>query len=50
LNKGEGTTIIDKANAVGWYLTAVFKEGYAPRKGNDAYEWPVTAHACLLKF
>ena len=46
----ERSAILDKAQAVGWYLTTVFEEGNHPRKGDDAYEWPVVADTVLLEF
>jgi hypothetical protein len=36
LNEVEGTSIFYEANTVGWHLTAVFKEGDAPRESDDA--------------
>ncbi len=41
----EGTAIVDKAQSVGWHLTAVLEEGNYPREGNDADEGPVAANA-----
>ena len=41
LYQREGTAVADEAHAVGWHLTAVFKEGDAPREGNDAEQGPV---------
>ncbi len=41
LNQVEGTSVVDEAHPVGWYLTAVLKEGYHPREGDNAYQWPV---------
>ena len=41
----EGTAIVDKAQPVGWHLTAVLEEGNHPREGNDADEGPVAADA-----
>ena len=50
LNEVEGAAILDKAQAVSGYLTTVFEEGNHPRKGDDAYEWPVVADTVLLEF
>ena len=46
----ERTAIVYESDAVGWYLTAIFKEGYGPTEGDDSYQRPVAAHPCLLKF
>lgn len=40
LHKGVRSAITHKTNPVGRNLTAVFKEGYAPRKGNHTDERP----------
>lgn len=37
LHKVEWSSVINKAYAVGWYLTAVLKEGDGPREENDSY-------------
>ena len=50
LDEVERSAILDKAQAVGWYLTTVFEESNHPRKGDDAYEWPVVADTVLLEF
>ncbi len=47
LYEREGTTVSFKAHAVGGHLTAVFKEGYCPRKDDDAYQRPLR-NACIL--
>jgi hypothetical protein len=48
LNEVEGSAVLDKTQTVGGDLTAVFKEGDAPRKDNDAYQRPVVRHTVLL--
>ena len=50
LDEVERSAILDKAQAVGWYLTTVFEEGNHPRKGDDADERPVVADTVLLEF
>ena len=49
LDKIERTSIVYKSYAVGRYLTAVFKEGYAPRKGNDCNQRPVAGYSRLVE-
>lgn len=46
----EWTTVVDESDTVGWYLTAVFEEGYRPTEGDDSDERPVAAGARLLEF
>lgn len=41
LNEVEGTTVLDESNTVGRNLAAILEEGYHPRKGDDADEWPI---------
>ena len=48
LDKVEGTSVFHKSQAVGGHLTAVLKEGDAPREDDDADEGPVAAGAVLL--
>ena len=48
LDKVEGTSVFHKSQAVGGHLTAIFKEGDAPRKGDDSYQRPVVRHAVFL--
>ena len=48
LDEVKRTTVFDKAKAVGRYLTAVFKEGDAPREDDNADEGPVAAGARFL--
>ena len=48
LDEVKGTAVLDKAQSVGRHLTAVFKEGDAPRESDDAYEWPVVTDAVFL--
>ncbi len=48
LNEVEGTTVLDEPNTISRNLAAILEEGYHPRKGNDANEWPVAAGAVLL--
>ena len=48
LDEVKRTTVLDKAKAVGRYLTAVFKEGDAPREDDNADEGPVVGNTVLL--
>ena len=48
LDEVKRTTVLDEAETVGRYLTAVLEEGDAPREDDDANEWPVAAGARLL--
>lgn len=48
LDQGEWSAIVDEADSVGWYLAAIFEEGYRPTEYDDSEEWPVAAHTCLL--
>ena len=48
LYQRKGTSITDKAQTIGWYLTAILEERNAPGKDNDANEGPVTTRTCLL--
>ena len=48
LDEVKRTTVLDKAKTVGRYLTAVFKEGDAPRENDNADEGPVAAGARFL--
>ena len=41
LHEGKRAAVADKADAVGWYLTAVLEEGDAPGEGNDTEKGPV---------
>lgn len=41
LYQRERAAVALEANAVGWHLATILKEGNAPREGNDAYQWPV---------
>ena len=50
LNKVKGTAIFYKAETSSGYLTAVLEEGYHPREGDDADEWPIVGYAVLLEF
>ena len=50
LDEVEGTAVLDKAQSVGWHLTAVFKKGDAPRKHNDADQGPMVGDTVLLEF
>jgi hypothetical protein len=45
----ERTAIVYESDAIGWYLTAIFKEGYGPTEGDDTDKRPVAAHARLLQ-
>ena len=44
----EGTAIVDESNSVGGNLAAIFKKCYRPTEGDDTYQRPVAAYACLL--
>ena len=48
LDEVERTTILNETNAIGWYLTTIFKEGDAPREADDADKRPMAGCACLL--
>ena len=48
LNEVERAAVLDEAETVGGYLTAVFEEGNAPREDDDAYQWPVVRYTALL--
>ena len=48
LNEVEGTAVLYEANAVGRHLTAVLKEGDAPRESNHPDKRPVVADPRLL--
>jgi len=48
LNEVEGTSVFYEAQTIGRHLTAVLKEGDAPREDDDADEGPVAAGAVLL--
>lgn len=50
LHQGEGTAIVDETDAVGRHLATVFEESYRPTECYDANQWPISAHADLLKF
>ena len=50
LDEVKRTTVLDKAKAVGRYLTAVLEEGDAPREGNDTDEGPMVGDTVLLEF
>lgn len=45
LHQREGSAVVDEANAVGGYLTAVLQQGYHPGKGDDHVEGPVGGNA-----
>ena len=48
LNEVEGSSVFYEAQTIGRHLTAVLKEGDAPREDDDADEGPVAAGAVLL--
>ena len=48
LDEVKRTTVLDEAETVGRYLTAVLEEGDAPREDDDAYQWPVVRYTALL--
>ena len=48
LNEVKRATVLDEAKTVGRNLTAVFKEGNAPREDDNADEGPVAAGARFL--
>ena len=48
LNDVEGSAILNEADAVGGYLTAVLQKGNAPREGDDTQQRPVVGNAILL--
>ena len=50
LDEVKGTAVFYESQSVGRHLTAVLKEGDAPREHNDADEGPVAAGTCLLQF
>ena len=50
LYEREGTAVALEANAIGGYLTTILKEGNAPRKDDDADQWPVVTDVRLLQF
>ena len=41
LNEVERPAVFKESQTVGWHLAAILEEGYHPREGDDAYEWPV---------
>lgn len=41
LNERKRTAVVLKADAIGWHLTTIFKEGYAPRESYNTDEWPM---------
>ena len=41
LDEIERSAVFDEAQSVGWYLTAVFKEGDTPGEYDNGEEWPV---------
>ena len=48
LNQVERAAILNKAQTVGWYLTAVLEESNAPGEDDDAQQGPVTGSTRLL--
>ena len=50
LYEREGSAVALEADTVGGYLTTILKEGDAPRKDDDADQWPVVTDVCLLQF
>ena len=48
LNQIERPAIVDESDAVGWHLAAVLKKCNRPTEGDDSYQRPVAAYACLL--
>lgn len=40
LHECEWSAVSNEAHLVGWHLQHVFEKRYAPREGNDSYEWP----------
>ena len=48
LHQRERAAIFDESEAIGRHLTAIFKEGDAPRESNHAYQRPVVTDARLL--
>lgn len=50
LDEAERPAIVEQAHSVGWHLTHIFKEGYAPREEDDHDERPMGTHTVLLKF
>ena len=49
LHKVERTAVLDKADAVGRHLCAVFKKGHTPREEDDKDERPACRDLHLLK-
>ena len=49
LYQGEGAAIVQKADAVGGYLTHVSKQSDAPREEDDGNEGPVATDARFLQ-
>ena len=50
LDEVEGAAVLDKAQTVGWHLTAVLEEGNAPREDDDAEQRPVRTDTRLRQF
>ena len=48
LYQGEGTTVVNEADAIGRHLAAIFKKGDGPTEYDNTYQWPVAAYAGLL--
>ena len=48
LNQVEGAAIVDKSYSVGRNLAAILKKCNRPTEGDDSYQRPVAAYACLL--
>lgn len=49
LHQREGTSVANETDAVGRHLTAVFKESYEPRKGDDEQQRPVGRYTVGLQ-
>ena len=49
LNEVERSAVALEAHSVSWNLAAVFKEGDAPREGDDAQQRPMAGNTRLLK-
>ena len=49
LNQGEGAAVVQKADAIGGYLTHIFKQGDAPREKDNDNEGPVATDARILQ-
>ena len=50
LNECKRSAIIYEADAIGWHLTNVLKEGYSPREGDNGNQGPVFTNARFAQF